>query len=477
MNKLAVIGGSSVLLIGAAWAGTTFYAGQQIVQQLPAAVAKLGEGAPGSIKYVITKREMGFLTSHIDWELIVTPDPCQPEQTMRITGYNVIHNGLFPSLGMGQIETHINWPANVKQGFTKFFGDKEPLQITTNVGLLGSYTTHIKSPSANFKDNNGTFDWQGMNVEFGQNKAGSKSTLSGVINGGSISVPSKQMDVKLDKISFESEGSKGLAGFNLGISKLQAAGLSFNTAADKSYGFKDLSLIADASEKDGFLGIKETLKVAQLIQDGKQVGKVDAALSFNHIDAASLKNVLDLQKKMSTECKPSPEPLLTAAKPLFAKGIKIALDHLDLELFEGKAHADAVVNLPPLSDADMQDMKQALLKLEVDAKANVSQSMMLQLVSKTMAPGQTLTDAQSAEMINAMLEKPLAQGLLTKTADGYSTVFQMRQGQPLINGKSPAGSPMPMMGTGAGPGAAAGMTPEMAAQMQAGATMPMPMKQ
>ena len=357
---------------------------------------------------------------------------------------------------------------------TKFFGNKEPLQITTTVGLLGGYTTHIKSPATSFKDGDGTFDWQGLDAQFSQNKSGSKATLSGVINGGSVNVPSKQVDMKLDKISFESEGSKGLAGFNLGVSELKAVGFSLNTPAGKNYGFKDLKLVADASEKDGFLGIKENFTVAQLIQDSKSIGKVDAALSFSHIDAATLKNVLDLQKKMANECKPSPEPLFTAAKPLFAKGMKIALDHLDLELFDGKAHADAVVNLPPLTDADMQDMKQALLKLEVDAKANVSQVLINQLASKAMAqPGQTLTDAQTAQMIDAMLAKPLAQGLLTKTADGYATVFQMRQGQPLINGKAPAAAPLPMAGMGAG--APQGMTPEMAAQMQAGATMPMPM--
>jgi uncharacterized protein YdgA (DUF945 family) len=438
MNKALVLGGSGLLLAGAAWAGTTWYGGHQIVQNLPQAMNKLSDNARGTFKVNVTKQDVGFLKSRVDWDMIITLDPCQPEQVITLTGYSIIHNGVVPSLGLGSVETHINYPTQMTKGLTELFGTAEPLQITTQVGLLGGTSTTLVSPVAKYKDGDDTVEWKGLNAHINANKSGSKISYSGTINGLDVNFAKDGMTGKLDKISFSADGKKGQSSFLLGKGSIQLDGLNITTAG-KQYGFKDLKISTDSDESNGLLSMKNNAKLDQLLMDGKNLGKADIDLSLDHLDAAALKNIIDVQTAMSKQCKPTPEALLAALKPLMMKGFSATLNHIDVTLHDGKAHADAKVNLPALTDAEAQNPQTAFAKLELDGKANFNQALISQIVdfalSSKEAAGQTVTAEQKAQMVQAFLARPLAEGLLIKTADSYATALSYRAGQMLVNGK------------------------------------------
>ncbi len=436
MNKpLISVGASVIILAGATWAGTTWYGGQQIAAQYPKALAKLNDGTLGAIKIVVNKQQVGFLTGRVDWNIIITPDPCLPERTIKLSGYDEIKNGIFPSLGWGQIESHIIWPEEARPVLTKIFGSKEPLQIKSKVNFLGGLTTQITSPASTFGNEKGSFEWKGLTGSVSQDSNAVRFNGDVVIPGVVFTSANKETVITLDKVSYDFDTKKGKSGLGLGQGEVVLSALNVANAG-KSFGFKNFKVTSQTTEKDDFFAMNLTYNIAELLQEGKNVGKVDLALSADHIDALALKDVVTIAQKMQTQCKPSPTALLKAIQPIFAKGVNAKIDRFDVGLFDGKAHAEATAILPALTAEELKDTKVAFLKLTVDGKANVTQALLNKLADiagKTQ--GQPTSPEQSAQMVEAMLAKPLSEGLITKTADGYTTALQVRLGKLSVNGK------------------------------------------
>ncbi|HEY4713899.1 MAG TPA: DUF945 family protein [Aquirhabdus sp.] len=434
----AKIGAAVFIALGATWLGTTWYGGQQIMKQYPEALTKLSGSELGAMKFVITKQEAGFFSSHINWDLIITPNPCAPNATFKISGYDDIRNGLIPSLGFGQVQSHIIWPESAKPFLTKMFGEKEPLRITTTMGLLGELTSKISSPIATYKDEKGTLDWKGLSGSISRSRDEKNSDTEIDFAGVHLTNSQQQFVIQLDKISYESHLDQGASGLGLGKSELSVSGLNVEKDG-KTYGFKKLDINSDASEKDGFFAVGVKANVESFLRNGQTIGKFDMAFHADHIDAKALKNVNDLFKKVRSECKPNYDGLIQAAQPIFAKGVHATLKNVDLELFDGKAHAEGKAKLPSLSAAEVQDPKLGLLKLEIDGKANFTEKLISAIVGvmlESNSQGQPVDPQLKAQVVAQMLEKPLSAGLIVKAADEYTSSFQVRQGKTIVNGKA-----------------------------------------
>ncbi len=432
------IGAAVVAALGVTWLGTTWYGGQQIMKQYPEALAKISDSQLGAMKFVITKQEAGFFTSHVNWDLIITPNPCAPNGTFKISGYDDIRHGLVPSLGFGQVQSHIIWPERAKPFLTKMFGEKEPLKITTNIGLFGTLTTKVSSPVAMYTDEKGTLDWKGLSGSISRSYDEKQSETDIEFAGVQLKNTQKNFVLQLDKVGYESDLAQGASGLGLGEGKLSLKGLNVETDG-KTFGFKTLVIHSDASEKDGFFAVNLNSKVESFVQDGQNIGKFDMVFNVDHIDAKALKNVNDLVKKLRSECKPNFDGLMQAAQPIFAKGVNATLKNADIELFDGKAHAEGKVNLPSLSAAEVQDPQLGLLKLEIDGKANFTETLISAIVGvmlESNSQGQPVDPQLQAQVVAQMLAKPLSEGLIVKTADGYTSNFQVRQGKSIVNGKS-----------------------------------------
>jgi uncharacterized protein YdgA (DUF945 family) len=432
------IGAAVVLALGATWLGSTWYGSQQIMKHYPDTLARLNVSQFGNMKVMIIKQQTGFLTSRVDWNLIVTPNPCAPNVTFKLSGYDVIHNGIVPSLGLGRIQTHILWPEAMQPTLTKVFGSKEPLVITTNIGLLGGLTSEVSSPAVTYSaENQGTLDWRGFDLKVKYNKNGTESHIDFDSDGVMMTSANKQLVVKLDGIRYEVESETGISGLGLGEGELVLKGLNV-TKVDQTFGFKDLKVKTHTFEKDGFFALDIKSDVAKFIQNDQSVGSFDLAFNIDHVDARALKNVTEIAKKSQSECKPSHAALIQAAQPIFEKGLVAKLSHADIELFGGKAHAEAKFNLPTLTAAEVQDPKQVVLKVEVDGQANVTQkliSAIVDRVAKSNANGQPVDPQQSAQLESTLLAKPLSEGFIVKTADGYVSQFSVRHGKTTLNGK------------------------------------------
>ncbi len=441
------IGAVVCVVLGATWLGTTWYGGQQMMKEFPAALAKLGGDQKGIIKIVVTEKEAGFLTSHVSWAAVITRDPCKPYNGVIIDGDSEIHNGLIPSLGFGQIQTHITWPESIRPVLTNIFGMKEPLQITTTVGLSGAMTTKMVSPAATYSSEQGVLDWKGLNGEFVQNGSGHIQT-DFEMDGMTFTAKTTGLVMKMGQMNWSGTTDKGASGIGLGKGTFKLTSLEFDKDS-KAYGFNNLNASMDSSERNGFFAVNEQLQIAQLLTSGQSIGKVDVALGIGHIDALALRNVIDVMQKEQSVCKSAPDDLkasadqlIQAAQPILAKGFTAKLDHLDITLSDGKAHADANVDVPSLNSAEMHDLKLALLKVDVDGSVSVSQKLLMSLANfagQAQAKGQPIDPQQSGQMVDAMLAKVLETGFVSKVDDStgtnYVSILKLRQGKVILNDK------------------------------------------
>lgn len=443
MNKpYTKIGAAVIIALGATWLGTTWYGGQQIMKQYPAALAKIGSEG-GIIKIVVTEKEAGFFTSHVGWAAVITPDPCKPDKGVIIDGESEIHNGLVPSLGFGQIQTHITWPENIRPVLTNIFGTKEPLQITTTVGLSGTMTTKFVSPATTYSSEQGVLDWKGLNGEFVQNGRGHNQN-DFEMDGITFTAKTAGLVMKVGQMKLSGATDKGASGIGLGNGTFKLTSLEIDKDS-KVYGFNDLNASVDSSESNGFFSFTEQLQIAQVLVSGQSIGKVDVALGGGHIDALALRNVIDVMQKEQTICRSTPDEmklssdqLSQAAQPILAKGFNMKLDHFDVILTSGKAHADVNVNVPSLNSEEMHDPKLALLKVDVNGSISVSQKLLMSLANlavQAQAKGQPVDPQLTGQMVDAMLAKVLATGFVSKVDTNYVSTLKIRQGIITLNDK------------------------------------------
>jgi uncharacterized protein YdgA (DUF945 family) len=88
---------------------------------------------------------------------------------LRFTVRNEVKHGPLPGfsgVGMGRIETKFVWSPAVRAKLDKFLPGREPLEISTLLGLLGGATSHVSSPAFDFKEEKTTLAWKGFEGDF-----------------------------------------------------------------------------------------------------------------------------------------------------------------------------------------------------------------------------------------------------------------------------------------------------------------------
>ncbi len=184
VNK-SIIGASaaSVLVVGyvgASWAlGRAVHSGfdtwEQEVARQPLAIAKVAErkytpGVFSSVEEVTFELNGAFfdqLKKSRQPEQQQSDDEASPP--MRSTLRNDVKHCPFPSftgVGTARIDTKFVWSKEVRAKLDEFLPGREPVEISTLLGLLGGASSHVTSPAFDFKDEKTTLGWQGFVGDF-----------------------------------------------------------------------------------------------------------------------------------------------------------------------------------------------------------------------------------------------------------------------------------------------------------------------
>jgi len=431
--RIAKVSAVVAVALGAAWAGSTWYGGHEIARLYPEAAARMKEQLGDQIKFVVTHQQTGFLHSRVDWALTFQPDPCTPDKTLSLHGYDDVDNGPIPSGGWGRVTTHIIWPKEIQPELAEAFNHQEPITLVSTVSLLGVMTSQLKSPVAHWGSDGLTLDWLGLQGTMTRNLRNDHVSIQVNAPGIDVNDPHQAMSVKLTQIGYEFNGIMVPTSLSTGDGKLAIKSFGVEHPHGQ-FGATGIQISSKATNENGFYGLNLRYLVDAVQHGQEPVGKLDLALNVQHVDATGLSLLIKTLNHLSGQCKPSREPVLTAMQPILQKGMSVKLDHLDIDMLDGKAHADGTAVLPALSAEESRDPRALMAHVTVDGAAKVTLPL-LQHLFKVLGGPQTasLSPEQLATMVDQIMAKPLAQGLVVKTADGFSSHLAVQQGHLLVN--------------------------------------------
>jgi len=428
-----LIGGAVFAAVaGSGWAGSSWYSGQQVSNFYQQASVQLNQQYGDMLNYQVVSHKKGFLNSQVEWRLDLTPDPCQPDQQLSLTGRDDIRQGLRPDLSVAQIETHIHWPDQIQPKLTEIFGQQVPLKISTQVALNGDFKTLLRSPPLQLKRDGNQLDWQGLE---GQIQSDGDQIETDVSMPKLHAQLADRIEVILDQLNYKTRQTRTGNTIAIGQAKLSLNSLQMQMA-DQSIGARGLSLSSDTQQVDQQLTGQLDYQIKTLQHQKQDIGNLDIKMTVSGVNAAQANQSYQALLDLNSQCKPAPDAVWQAVKPVITSGFKFSIDTFKLALWGGDATLKGQLTLPK-SNAAAREQPAALLS-QVDAIAEVSISdILLNSVAGRVfaAQGQAASPAEVMSTLHLLLNAPVQQGLLIKTSAGYQAKLQVKNGQPLVNGQ------------------------------------------
>lgn len=444
MNKIALVGGTVVALAGVSWAGTTWYSSQQFEPYYQQAVQQFNQNTLSPVTFKVTSFKRGFAQSRANWELSLKIDPCQPDNTLVLTGYDIIQHGVVPSLGLASIDTHIIWPDGIDEKLKKVFANQEPLEIHSKVSLLGNLTTTITSPKANLQAGLMQVDWQGLQgkIKFSDNS----QQVSFDVRAPKVTITKQDTNTQLLAMSdLRYHGKQqtkpsllplGKAEFS--IEQLQAG------STGSQFDFKNIQFERKNELNNKQIRADYNYQIGDIKLNKQPVGDFKAEVLLEHVSEQVAQQTYQALSKLQQQCNPSSQAMIEVFTPLLNSGFQIRLKDATLNAFKGSANVTATITKTATETKTSQIQPELLLKqLSASGRVQVSEQLLIGAIETiSTLKGQPNTKAETSQFIQMMTQNLLQQGYLVKTSTGYQTAFALQQGQMSVNGKAVADLPI-----------------------------------
>lgn len=441
MNKTGAVAGTVLVVLGAGWAGSTWYSSQQMETYYQKNIHKFNATTLSPVAIKLTSFKQGFLKSRANWEISLTLDPCQPDNSMVLTGYDEIQHGFIPSLGWASIDSHIIWPDSVETKIREVFKGQEPLTVHTRVNLLGSINTRLQSPAAQWQGKTVQVNWQGMQ---GSLKLTTSNKIKFDLRAPKLLVnnlASNSGSIAFDDMRYQGEQKSGNSLLPLGTTTLSLDSMQASLA-QQQWGLRDVKLSSKNQVNKDMLSAEASYKVDKILLGQQDIGNFKANLTLGHIPAQAAQQSYVAFNRLQRQCNPSRQDMLKALEPVLKEGFQVNLSQADLNLFKGTAQANALIVMQPLPAAAQQSPEQILKKIMANGKVQVSDQLLSGIFEQiSRLKGQPISPAEAGQTVQMLMQGMLEQGYFTKTATGYQATFALTNGQPSINGKATSTQP------------------------------------
>lgn len=441
MNKTGAVAGTVLVVLGAGWAGSTWYSSQQMETYYQKNIHKFNATTLSPVAIKLTSFKQGFLKSRANWEISLTLDPCQPDNSMVLTGYDEIQHGFIPSLGWASIDSHIIWPDSVETKIREVFKGQEPLTVHTRVNLLGSINTRLQSPAAQWQGTTVQVNWQGMQ---GSLKLTTSNKIKFDLRAPKLLVnnlASNSGSIAFDDMRYQGEQKSGNSLLPLGTTTLSLDSMQASLA-QQQWGLRDVKLSSKNQVNKDMLSAEASYKVDKILLGQQDIGNFKANLTLGHIPAQAAQQSYVAFNRLQRQCNPSRQDMLKALEPVLKEGFQVNLSQADLNLFQGTAQANALIVMQPLPAAAQQSPEQILKKIMANGKVQVSDQLLSGIFEQiSRLKGQPISPAEAGQTVQMLMQGMLEQGYFTKTATGYQATFALTNGQPSINGKATSTQP------------------------------------
>lgn len=452
-RRALLFGGATVLLLLAAWGGSTLYAAGQaenVSTQFAGTLdSTLKRNALGRVEKHVYAR--GLMSSTDDLYLLLgDKDP------LRLHLRSRIQNGPLPGLGrVGQavVDSELVWDdPKVQAAVDKAFGGRTP-KLHTVVGLGGNTESTLDVPAGTYAQDGGTASWQALSGQV-QTSGGGRGvtgtlmwpgvTLSGTPADGSAEL--KDLKLVLDQQPYLNRLSRGTSSFTI-------ASITLPGNAGRLEG---LSAVTTTTPSGPNLGSRTDIGVRTAVTGGQTLSDLKLALSAGGLNSAALEELSATLQKPEYQTLTSPssgniddaalQKLLSELTPglsrLLAGNPSLKIDEVSVRLPQGRVRLGLGAQVVNGGSIDLKGLlsrenlsagagSPALLgllgnlKLTADIEGNQA------AIEGLLGESGNRTAAGIGQSIAPMVE----QGMITKTGDVLKTHLEFGKDGASINGK------------------------------------------
>lgn len=328
------------------------------------------------------------------------------------------------------------------------------------INYFGSASYTANSPKFTFSPEEGTtISFGGIDMSGNYNRSSEKGEMIGQI--GEVLVEAKDGTLKVEPMIMSGNMQYISPMIQLGSGDFKVPSVTFHksdASGEPVFSMKDLG-VHYSMDKDSEKTVKMNLEysIDQVRVEGEQVDHARIGMAFERMSIDGLEkyydSFVDLMKKQPDFSQQQAEMAMIGqelANYFLPHSPVIAITDLSFEYAGEKLSSNARVEFdgsnmtPPIN---LNNPMMMLVNLIVDAEANISEGLAMEIASRVMAEqmsGNPQAQGMSPEEIQQMAEAQagmmLQMGFLEKTEDGYRAVFSMKEGAMTLNGEQ-----LPMM--------------------------------
>ncbi|KAB7896833.1 DUF945 family protein [Rouxiella sp. S1S-2] len=416
--KKSLVAVSVIVVLGAAWTGTSWYTGKMLEQHMGEVVAdantQLKAHYPrAGVKLVYQDYQRGVFSSSV--RFVLQPDGDAPENVLKqgdeIAFLESIDHGPFPAAqlkkfnlipSMASVHSELQNNATVKDLFDVTKG-KSPVNADTRVGYSGDTASVINLLPVEYQKNTSKFEFAGATVNLDVAKDMQKMDLDAKTDSFSFTSPNQwgQLEkVTLSGLNLKSNTHQGQFKVSVGDGSLNVDNIGINIDG------KDAAQLAGFKLKSNFGEEQQNLKgqidysLDSLKIQGTDFGSGKLSLKIDKLDEQALKQFSDTYNQQVMQLMQQSEQLdpqvyqqqvtamLLSNLPILLKGNpSITIDPLSWKNSKGESTFTLQLDMkdPAASTTPAQTEDQLISQLlsKVDAKLTIPVDMATELTTQT----------------------------------------------------------------------------------------------
>ncbi|HKS55093.1 MAG TPA: YdgA family protein [Steroidobacteraceae bacterium] len=373
---------------------------------------------------------------------------------VRFTVRNDIKHGPLPGftgIGMGRIDSKLLWTEDARKELDQFLPGREPVEISTLLGLLGGSSSHVTSPAFDFKDEKSTVAWKGFEGDFsvGRNlgSIGCNATAPGL-----SLYDADGTGAKFEALKLTCDGDRVFDEFYNGTVNLEIANVEGRTRDGTPMRMQKFSYASDVRAEGEYLNMAAKVGVGALDFLQYDLSEIKYHLSLRHLHGptyAALMRKMQSSAMSSTAGDPAASLALAGAFGEFGPQLlehspQIVIDHIGFKAPEGEFGINGTVELADFKKDDLatpQGRTALMTKVVANADVWISEGLLNKDWSGTTAAEPTDVRAQETpgpSKVEALRQQVAAfeqQGFVTRKDGQIRSHIQFKGGALTANGK------------------------------------------
>lgn len=374
----------------------------------------------------------------------------------RFTVVNKIQHGPLPGLrsfGLARIETTLELSEETRAGIAEMIGDKEPLLVTTVLGITGAGTSRVTSPAFEADLDGAKVSWQGIEGKLAYDRDFDRLDCNVVAPGMEVAGgPAMQMQMR--ELSFDCDLERAFGNLYIGTAGLKVASVS-QTGPDPatSMAFENLAYAADIRRDGDYMDVGANFGVGRFALGELTMTDLRYELSFNHVHGPTYsvmqRKLEEASATLAAQDQGPPRAFVAVLgeflPQLLEHSPQLVINRIGFAMPEGEAGLTGTLQLDNFRKEDLEGGSFFALLGKLDATADVWMSEGLLARDWTQNASAQTSDGPSAAEKLALMRMQVAQleqqGFLKRNGDRLESHIEFKSGLLTANGL-PLGGPM-----------------------------------